>query len=83
MSEFIVMHGIKVCKEFVPQTFGRLMTLGPKFRLTDGRCGQYTSFQVCECVCGNVSVMRSGNLKSGAQSCGCLNDEKNTKHGLR
>ena len=38
---------------------------------------------LCECECGNVKAIDGSSLRSGAsQSCGCLRDEKVTKHGL-
>ncbi len=38
----------------------------------------------CLCDCGNYTIVRGGNLKSGAvKSCGCLNySSKNKKHGM-
>ena len=87
MAKYIVVHSVKVATEFVPQTFGRLTTIGPVFLLTRGnqltrksrdRC------QVCSCTCGEISVILVGNLKNktkGTRSCGCLCREANTKHG--
>ncbi len=38
----------------------------------------------CWCKCGNASVVFASNLKRRhTQSCGCLNTEVITKHGLR
>ena len=40
----------------------------------------------CKCDCGNVVIVRSGNLKNGAvKSCGCLRSDigkKSTTHGM-
>ena len=33
MAKYILVHGIRVAKDFTPETFGRLTTLGPKFLL--------------------------------------------------
>jgi hypothetical protein len=88
MSDYIVVHGVRIAKEFVPETFGRLTTLGPKFRLPVGNKNESKPYQVCECTCGAVKVVDSGCLKSGnTRSCGCLFkqalSESRTKHGLR
>ena len=37
-----------------------------------------------KCYCGNEFKVRTADIKSGrTKSCGCLYEEKNTKHGLR
>ena len=40
----------------------------------------------CKCDCGNVVIVRSGNLKNGAvKSCGCLRNDigkRSTTHGM-
>lgn len=90
MSDYIVVHSIKVAKDFTPETFGRLTTIGPKFLLPVSKQGYKKPFQVCECECGSVSVHRTRALRSGAtKSCGCLQKEKlidrnkaNATHGM-
>jgi hypothetical protein len=83
MSDYIVIHGIRIAKEFVPETFGRLTTLGPKFAMPVGIQGRHKSSQVCVCVCGNAAVVKSSQLKSGqTKSCGCLQKNTVTRHGL-
>jgi len=87
MSDYIVVHGIRIAKDFTPETFGRWTTLGPKFWLPRGGKGEHISFQVCECSCGNASVVMCNSLKSGnTKSCGCFNRQRaaetHTKHGL-
>jgi hypothetical protein len=87
MAKFIVVHSVKVATEFVPETFGRLTTIGPKFQLPVGKKGEYTSRQVCQCTCGKTVTVTVNNLMSGAaQSCGCLSRERasqaNTVHGM-
>jgi hypothetical protein len=83
MSDYIVIHGIRIAKDFVPETFGRLTTLGPKFLLEVGKQGQYRPRQVCVCVCGNVVLVNSMSLRTGgSQSCGCFHKQQVTKHGL-
>lgn len=63
----------KVVHNFVGQRFGRLVVQ----RRVPG------SAWMCQCDCGKVSFVLTGNLKSGgSQSCGCLWKEKITTHGL-
>lgn len=86
MSEYIVVHSVKVATEFVPETFGRLTTAGPRFRLPSGNKGAHATYQVHTCSCGNTILCAIVNVQAGrTQSCGCLNDESrvtsNTKHG--
>ena len=80
MVKYIVTHGIRIATEFIPQTFGRLTTIGPVFYTGDYRK------QVCSCACGEVKVAACSALRCGyTRSCGCLDREKrrqrNTKHG--
>lgn len=73
MAEFIVVHSVKVATEFVPETFGRLTTIGPKFRLPVGTQGLHKFFQVCRCECGNLTVVGVPDLRAEhTRSCGCL-----------
>lgn len=78
MSDYIVVHGIRICKNyesFVPETFGRLTTIGPRFLLPVGS-KFFVAKQVCICSCGSVSLVARGDLKSGTtKSCGCLGKE--------
>jgi hypothetical protein len=76
MAKFIVVHSVKVATDFVPQTFGRLTTLGPRFRLPVGRKGARHMHQVCRCECGNIDVFSLWDLKRAkVSSCGCLRKE--------
>jgi hypothetical protein len=78
MSKYIVHNFLRVATDFVPETFGRLTTLGPKFRLPVGRQNQSNSFQVCQCSCvaKTIIVANSNNLKNGnTKSCGCLSPD--------
>lgn len=82
MAKFILIHGFRIAKDFTPETFGRLTTLGPAFRI--GK----ESWQVCKCQCDNMVVVRTGHVNSGGTtSCGCYHREvmvvRSTKHGLR
>ena len=72
MAKYIVINGIRIDKnyqDFVPETFGRLTTIGPKFRIADG------TYQVCQCSCGNVTVKRSQCIGNQTLSCGCIAKE--------
>lgn len=72
MAEYIVVHGIRVAKSWEPETFGRLTSIGPAFRLGD------VTHQVCECGCSTTKVFRKSNLlRLCTASCGCLS----VKHG--
>jgi hypothetical protein len=76
MAEYILVHGIRVAKDFTPETFGRLTTLGPIFRV-----GEFP-YQVCECTCGAYFVANVFRLRAQTtQSCGCLRKELVYKHG--
>jgi hypothetical protein len=75
MAKFIVLHGISVASDHVPQEFGRLTTIGNEFRT--GR----TYWQVCQCSCGEVKVVRSAELRRRTKSCGCLQRESASTHG--
>jgi hypothetical protein len=81
MAKFIVVHSVKVAMEFVPETFGRLTTLGPIFWLSSSGKRKYI-YQVCSCVCGSCLVVaRSNLLRQNTKSCGCLHKDTMTKHG--
>lgn len=85
MANYIVVHSVRVCTEFVPETFGRLTTLGPAFAIRTEH-GRRRTYQVCECECGAVAIHRCDALGKRTRSCGCLGREINTirqtKHGL-
>lgn len=69
MSKFIDLTG---------QRFNRLTVIE--------RAGSKNGFAAwkCLCECGNITVVRSSHLKSGhIKSCGCLNRERITKHGMQ
>ena len=84
MSGFIVVHSVKVATDFVPETFGRLTTIGPKFLLREGKKGNHASRQVCLCSCGNTTVVQCCSLNSrNTQSCGCLHRDSITIHGKK
>ena len=75
-AKYIVHHGISVASDFVPETFGRLTTIGPKFLLPYGSKGKSRAYQVCQCSCGVLSIHATYSIRSGnTKSCGCLNEE--------
>ena len=58
------------------QRFGKLLVIGEK-----GRINEQVAWE-CQCDCGNTTVVRSSDLRSGdTKSCGCLRKELHTKHG--
>jgi hypothetical protein len=64
------------------KTYGRLVTIGPKFRRNN------RTYVMCRCVCGVEKECRVDNLiLCQTQSCGCLQLERvlksSTKHGCR
>jgi hypothetical protein len=86
MVEYILVHGIRIAKSYEPETFGRLTTIGPQFKLPINSKGHRRDFQVCACVCGAVCMkLRSHLVRSETQSCGCLRKElgykKHIAHG--
>ncbi|RKZ94767.1 MAG: hypothetical protein DRQ46_09415 [Gammaproteobacteria bacterium] len=68
--------------------------MGVKIDITDEVYGRLTVLQdvgrknnrvlwECRCSCGNIVTVNSNTLRRGnTQSCGCLNKEALTKHGL-
>lgn len=60
------------------QKFGRLTVIK---RVENNK--QNGLMWLCKCECGNICVITSNHLKNGhTKSCGCLQKEKTTKHGL-
>lgn len=85
MAKYIVTHGIQIANSFVPETFGRLTTLGPKFKMTQAKDSR-RHYVVCMCTCGEICVKQCRFIESGkTQSCGCLLIERiketQTTHG--
>lgn len=70
MAKYILVHGIRVAKDFTPETFGRLTTLGPAFLVGE------TATVVCQCSCGHIGTFKYSKIKNGySKSCGCLQKE--------
>ena len=87
MADYIVVHSVKVATDFVPETFGRLTTIGPKFLLHTkpgaGRKIKRIAYQVCQCTCGNTVAVRHTHLSSGLiVSCKCSRGSTSIRHGL-
>lgn len=62
----------------IGQTFGRLQVV----RKSTQRHGRHVLW-VCECKCGKRTRVVGFSLKTGAtKSCGCLNIEVRTTHGM-
>lgn len=72
----------KQAKDHTGKKFNRLTAIGPAKRTKHGSLKW-----LCQCECGNESVVRASHLLDGLiQSCGCLNAEltsaRSTTHGL-
>lgn len=68
-------------QDFTNQRFGRLVVI--KERLDLRKPNSYTRIVECKCDCGKIKAFILGSLKTGhTKSCGCLNKELITKHGL-
>jgi hypothetical protein len=71
--------GVRVRDDYTPERFGRLATVGPQFMVRGHRR------QVLECDCGNIVVLRIGNIGRSTVSCGCKRrdsaSETSYRHG--
>ena len=64
--------------EMVGKRFERLIVVGES-----GRDKHGNALWKCLCNCGNIKIIIGKSLRRGiTKSCGCLNIEKATKHGL-
>lgn len=64
--------------DLVGQKFGRLLVVS---RAANTKAGMRR--WVCQCDCGGTTVTTGAKLRSGhTKSCGCLNKERITKHGM-
>jgi hypothetical protein len=87
MAKYIIVHSIRVATDFVPETFGRLTTIGPKFKITQLKRRRLVA--VFQCECGNCTVANVTDVRLGkTRSCGCLRKqnaaaqaESNVVHG--
>ena len=63
----------KFIKNIIGKRFGRLTVLRRKFPNDNGNNVRWE----CKCDCGNVIIVRSGNLNNNrTKSCGCLHRDK-------
>ena len=72
---------VKVRKSLVGMKFERLKVVEQidDHKMPSGKQSKY----LCKCDCGNEKKIQGRSLKSGnTRSCGCLNTETITKHGL-
>lgn len=70
MAKYILYSGVRVCNEFTQETFGRLTSVGRKFKL-----GKRT-VQVFQCSCGETYLGNPASVRCGnTSSCGCLKRE--------
>lgn len=66
-------------KDLTGKKFGRLKCIKIAKKRFKGERVRW----VCECFCGNIVEIFSDNLLSGnTKSCGCLDHEKTTSHGM-
>lgn len=62
----------------VGQVFGELRVIS---ETNERQCGKV--LWLCECRCGNKTLVQTGNLRSGnSTNCGCLRLETITTHGM-
>lgn len=69
-------------RNIIGQKFGRLTVTDRAERPTE-----YTNthaYWMCQCECGNTLIARGSELRRGSiQSCGCLQIDTSTTHGMR
>jgi hypothetical protein len=66
-------------EDITGRRFERLVVLGYLGRDLKGR-----PFWLCQCICGNETPVNISLLKNGGvRSCGCLNRDAVTKHGMK
>lgn len=66
----------------IGQKFGKLTVV--ERTSTPNRPTEHHAYWLCLCECGNNHIARGSDLKNGnVQSCGCLQIEKITTHGMR
>ena len=64
--------GLKITKDMAGQRFGQLVVL----EQAEGRATNRSAYWLCQCDCGNKTVVRGNSLRRGdTKSCGCLGEE--------
>lgn len=67
-----------IASQLQGKVFGRLTVLERAGKSKNGH-----SLWLCQCECGKNTIVFGSNLKrKHTESCGCLNDEVITKHGV-
>lgn len=66
-------------KDLTGQRFGRLVVLSR----AESRNKKYGAYWLCQCDCGNTTIVRANCLKNNTYSCGCLKKEKNILNGQK
>ena len=70
-------------QDLTGQRFGKLTVIERAENHVQPSGKQYVQW-LCKCDCGNETIIRGANLKKGhTKSCGCLQKEKVTTHGLK
>jgi hypothetical protein len=64
MGKYILVHGIRVAKDFTPETFGHLTTIGPVFWVSRGKIRQRHMYQVCQCSCGTIGCHKNDGSRA-------------------
>ena len=69
-------------RDLTGRQFGKLKVLEKAYSKAL-KSGGYEQFYKCQCECGNITIVRGGNLRNGATaSCGCGIKEAATTHGM-
>lgn len=67
---------VNVRKSLIGQRYGRLIVLEQTEDYISPKRGQHFSQWLCQCDCGNKSIVTGNNLRNGTTtSCGCYNNE--------
>ena len=80
-------------KDLSGRVFGRLVVIKPaahgirrRFLTRDCHRGHRQGWSLCWCSCGGMTVVQNSHLvrsnSTGTRSCGCLNAEAQTHHGM-
>ena len=71
-------------EDLTGKRFGKLFVKSFKEKRKRKSSTGYKNYWLCQCDCGNETIVESYSLKSGKiQSCGCMRIDAITKHGKR
>lgn len=74
----------KQIRDLTGQRFGRLLVLGFVGSIDVGDRPQRKTQWLCQCACGNHTIVTGGNLTTGtSNSCGCYKNERSSENGKR